>query len=518
MIGTLAATTVLATGTIASPRLVRACASDSVLRIRRRGPFMTFDPADCWGEDAVIASNLLAPLMRFRPRSNPADLWMVVKHLAADLVRVDDRTYRFTLRIGDTWSGAGAISAADVKCSLERVAGLEVDPAQRIDCANGGFWGNLQAVDVDGALTGSIRLRVRDDSFMLDNLAAASGCIVSQAYVAACPGRKFTLDPGHTSGRYKLTELDPGLRAVLTCDPGWHGDPAVIGRAEFIVIADDDTAQLACRNGQIDVYDATESVLGNGGAALDKLGDAGRLLAAPTSSVTYLAMNTLAGPLARPELRKAIQLGLDRAAIGKIYYGDLDPVQATGLIPQGWPGRPAEALAESNPTEARRLIESIKADGTTLTFPVWDGVRARAAAMIGDQLKQLGLAIEVRPIPPDPAAVRQIFASGAADLALFNASVYPGGPLAPFLRFAKEQPATPHPNIYASEDYDALLAKATEGGVTEDLLAAMQHRLVDDGVLLPVVENAHFWWLRAGLQPAFAPDGGIGNLGDWTQE
>ena len=51
----------------------RSDCSKPALRIRVSRDFQTFDPADAWGEDAIITRNLLAPLVRFKKRKGSED-------------------------------------------------------------------------------------------------------------------------------------------------------------------------------------------------------------------------------------------------------------------------------------------------------------------------------------------------------------------------------------------------------------------------------------------------------------
>ena len=133
---------------LALPHLaLAACGDNRILRIRREADFATFDPANVSGEDEVIALNLFAPLVRYKKRKDNTSAWEWQKHMVGKIGTCggSDRSYRFDVRKGETWSEGGDVTAEDVKFSFERIAGL-TNP--KIAANNRALWGNLDKVIV----------------------------------------------------------------------------------------------------------------------------------------------------------------------------------------------------------------------------------------------------------------------------------------------------------------------------------------------------------------------------------
>src|SRR5262249_46653220 len=132
----------------------------------------------------------------------------------------------------------------------------------------------------------------------------------------------------------------------------WKGDPAAVEGAELIVIVDDVAAQKAWKERAIDFYQASRDFLYR--VPADLASDRGQLVRIPTSRVVYIGMSA-SGALRNRELRRAVQLGVNPAEVGRVAYGYAETRPATGLVPLGWADWNREARYRYRPDEAARL-------------------------------------------------------------------------------------------------------------------------------------------------------------------
>ena len=495
----------LAASVLAAP-IVRASAdscSDKPLRIRVRRNFQTFDPADAWGDDAVVARNILAPLVRYK-RANANSDWEWQKHLVTSITEQDHRTIPFDLR-SETWGGSDDITADDVAFSFERIAGLT---KPQIPSANRIVWSKLDKVESRSSRSAIIRLKQDEPDFILNNLASVAGCVVNKKQVDAMSGGGFKLDPGRTSGRYRICSLSSNDRVLLGKEDNWKGDPVAISAALFIVIVDDDAAQAAWRAGEIDVYEASRDVLDRVPANLQR--DRGRAYRASTSRVVYLGM-TSNGALRNPALRRAVQIGVNPAEVGRIAYGSADTRLATGLVPQGWIGWSREPRYRYQPDEAQRLTgQAGAAVQLRMLFPP-DPVLTRVAFAVQTALAQVGMRVDLVSMPNYVETLERL-SVGAADLAVFMGPPPSLNPSSVFNRFGSKQGLA----FYANADYDTLLSRSAAQNDRAEALQSLNNKLIDDGAVAPLVEDHSLWLVGSDFTPAFGPDGDVGDLGEWT--
>lgn len=474
---------------------VHAARSDCgspALRIRVSRDFETFDPADARGEDTIIACNLLAPLVRYKKHVE-GQPWEWERHIVESISDGNPRQYKFKLR-EEAWLDSSAVSAEDVAFSYQRIAsGLG-------NARNRRRWSALQSVDLVDSHTATIKLRSDCPDLLTTVLPGIAGCVVNKPHVAGLSEGRFRLDPGQTSGRYELCEVTPGVSAKLTRDQSWKGDKVEIDSAEFIVIRDDSTAQEMWNSGKIDVYRP-------GPDALQKIIAEHRpVYRAATSRICMLVLNQQ-GKLANPELRRAIQLAVDRTGVGLNAYFDTDPAIATGLIPRGWPGWSKELLVPYDPAEASRLAARNPSD--TLRIAVLPNpFFTRMGQQVKTDLEKIGMSSEV--MEQEPAAFWTAIATNRADIVIARATPQTWGTLAVFEDFLTDSQLAWN----RDKQFDKMVAEVSSKPSGEAILA-LQKSLVDAGIVAPLVDDRAAYLLRENIRPSFDPEGEVGDLGSW---
>lgn len=474
----------------------QANCSNPALRVRVRREFRSFDPADARGEDGIITRNLLAPLVRFT-KSQGSDQWRWQRHIVEKISEADPKRYEFTLR-EEGWRDASSVSAEDVAYSFERIAGLNGGLG---DANNRQSWAGLKSVDIANQLSAAIVLQSDRPDLLTTTLPGVAGCVVNKSYVRGLSSGRFTFDPGPTSGRYDLCDVVPGDYAKLIKDQDWKGDKVEVESAIFRVIKDDRAAKEMFLAGQIDVYRPDLDVL------KVAVAQGQPVTRAATSRTSILVLNQN-GALGNFELRRAIQLGVDRRAVGLAAYQDEEAPFATGLIPDGWSGWSKEPLVAFDPDEAARIVASNPLSETLRIATFSDQALLSMAHQVRQDLARIGLRSEV--IPPEDGAWLAI-SNNAADILVTLTAPQTFGSLEMFSYFTTASDL----RWNANPEFDKMFETAVMQPNSE-FLFQLQSLLVSSGVVVPMVDDQAAYVVSSRVVPAFNPDGHVGDIGSWT--
>ncbi|WAX94916.1 ABC transporter substrate-binding protein [Aminobacter sp. NyZ550] len=476
----------------------RADCSNPTLRLRVRREFRSFDPADARGEDGIITRNLLAPLVRFAKRQG-SDQWRWERHLVDSISDSDPKRYTFTLR-DEGWRNASSVSAEDVAFSFARIAGLN---GGLRDANNRQSWAGLKSVDISGQRSAAIVLESERPDLLTTTLPGVAGCVVNKSYVSGLSSGRFTFDPGPTSGRYDLCDVVPGDYAKLIKDRDWKGDGVEVESAIFRVIRDDKAAKEMFLAGQIDVYRPDLDVL------KVVVAEGQQVTRAATSRTSILVLNQ-DGPLANFELRRAIQLAVNRRAVGLAAYQDEGAQVATGLIPEGWTGWSNEPLVAFDPDEAARIVAANPPSDTLRIATFADQTLMSMALQVQQDLTRIGLRSEVIPPPPDNGAWLAI-GNKTADILVTLTAPQTFGALQTFSFFTTASGL----RWNANPEFDKMFETAVMQPSSE-FLFKLQSLLVNSGVVVPMVDDHATYVVSSKVTSAFNPDGQVGDLGSWA--
>jgi peptide/nickel transport system substrate-binding protein len=201
---------------------------------------------------------------------------------------------------------------------------------------------------------------------------------------------------GVGSGPYRLEEHDGKNLRLAVNDRYWDG-ASHFHRIELALIADPAARLAALRSGQIDYASGISAT----GAKAERANRAIRLRRGDTANSNALsfAMNQHLAPFDNPDVRRAVRLAADRTAlVRKVLLG----LGSTGedLIGKGLPGY-AGGTRERDVAEAKRLFARAKVDSLTLRAADTVPGFVAAAKLLGQQLKEAGVDLDVQQVPAD---------------------------------------------------------------------------------------------------------------------
>ncbi|MFD8738464.1 ABC transporter substrate-binding protein [Streptomyces sp. NPDC059618] len=234
--------------------------------------------------------------------------------------------YACTLRQGLEFSNGDAITAKDVKFSIDRARAIKADSGVA------GLLSTIDTVETRGDREVIFHLKIADATFPFKLSTPVAGIISSKNYEKDHLRDGFSVDG---SGPYTVkieSKDDTVTRAVFTKNPHYTGQLKVKNNAvELRSFADADTMGVALDKGDIDLM--TRSMTPD---QINKLDNASggniNLNEMPGLEIRYLAFNTDAPSVKSTAVRQAMAQVINRGElISKVYGSQAEPLYS--LVP-----------------------------------------------------------------------------------------------------------------------------------------------------------------------------------------
>lgn len=298
--------------------------------------------------------------------------------------------------------------------------------------------------------------------------------------------------------------------ARLTRNPNFHAAATVSLEAADVRAVDAEAAIRRFNRG------ATDLVVGG---SLEGLGTArvtarreSLLLEQPRAALLLL-VNYRRPPLSDQRVRRALVLGIDRAALGQSFFGSQAAAEVRGLAPGNIAGyRPPEAVWAGQPfvgrqEDARRLLAEAGVDSLaeplTLTVAIGDSdAEARLMELVARDMAALGITLRLE--RRDPAAHRRAIAEGGFDLALLRRETPIDSPLPFLLPFQCNR----NRHGVCIPEADRLLADSWKAPSRSERLAALaaaERLWAEDGAAIGLVQPLG-WSLVSPRITGFSPN------------
>ncbi len=347
------------------------------------------------------------------------DSGLVVRHLFSGLVKLDnnlesvpdlaesiavsadERTYTFKLRPGITFADGTAITAEDVRWSIERatdpatgpiVAPTYLDDIQGVNEKVSGAASSLSGLKVVDDQTLEITLREPSALFLL-KLTHPPSFVVDRRAVAR-GGDWFEQPNG--SGPFSIEQWDRRRRLELVPNLRYYGAAVKLDRITFLLGAEGSNSLGLYENDQIDQTEI-------GSYSLDRINDPSdplnnELRITPQLSLNYVGFNTALAPFDDPKVREAFTLLIDRVRLAEVSYNGT-VVAARGILPPGMPGAQPEDLPEprADIARAKQLLAESSYGGAEGLPPMVGYTSGGGVGLLAQIAKdELGIEIEIR--------------------------------------------------------------------------------------------------------------------------
>lgn len=359
----------------------------------------TLDPAIGydWQNWSIIKS-LFDGLMDYEPGTTT-----LVPDLAESYeISEDGRTFTFRLRDGVTFHNGRALTAADIKYSIERAVNPETQsPGQGFFATIEGFeaMASGEATELSGITTPDDRTVVfrlsRPDATFLHVMAINFSFAVPKEAVEEY-GTDFGQNPVGT-GAYKLAEWTLGQRLVLEKNPDYYREGVpYLDRITFEIGQEPTVALLRLQRGEVDI-------LGDGippaqfvqvmsdPANEDLIVEGGQL------HTGYVTMNVTQPPFDKVEVRQAVNMAINKDRVVRIINNRAVP--ANQPLPPAMPGYAEDYEGYPyDPTRAKSLLaEAGYPNGFDTELYVMNvDPNPRIAQAIQQDLAAIGIRAEIK--------------------------------------------------------------------------------------------------------------------------
>jgi peptide/nickel transport system substrate-binding protein len=345
------------------------------------------------------------PLITYK-RSEGREGTELIPGVAEELPTIseDGRTYELTLRKGLSYSDGTRAKASDFEHTIKRVLNLEsggsgfflaIEGAQEY-VENGKADADIPGIQTNDR-TGEISIRLIEPDGTFSNALAMN-------FAGLVPGdtpfENLTKDPPPGIGPYKITESVPNRQFVLEKNDRFNIPGISKGNVEKIT-----TVIVSSRARQ------TQDVISG---ELDYMRDppppdlkpevkakyADRYEEHVTNSTYYVFMNSREPPFDKKEVREAVNYGIDKPALARLFAGEMTP--GCSFLPPGVPGYDQALDVEDCPwgdpneppdlERARQMIKDAGAEGADVT--VWGDTfdpHDELAQAYADMLNKMGL-------------------------------------------------------------------------------------------------------------------------------
>jgi peptide/nickel transport system substrate-binding protein len=333
----------------------------------------------------------------------------LVPGLAQDLpdVSEDGLTYKLTLREGLEYSDGSPVKASDFEHTIKRVLNLEsggsafflgIEGAEDY-VKNGKPDADIAGIDADNS-TGEITIRLTAPDGTFSNVLAMN-------FAGLVPGdtpfKNLTKDPPPGVGPYVITESVPNRQFVMKRNTRFHIPGIPAGKIDTLttkIVKSLARQAQSVTDGDLD-YMQDPPPADMKPEIRQKYSD--RYEEYVTVSTFYFFMNTRTPPFDDPKVRQAVNYGVDKPGLARIYAGEMQP--GCSFLPPGMPGSDdtldvtdcpwGDPNKPPNLEKARQLIEEAGADGARVT--VWgnsDDPTPLVTQAYADMLTKIGLRAE----------------------------------------------------------------------------------------------------------------------------
>ncbi|MDR1703979.1 MAG: ABC transporter substrate-binding protein [Clostridiales bacterium] len=383
---------------------------------------------------SLIFEKLFILDAELRPVHNPA-------LLTGSAVSADGKTWTLDVRQDARWQDGSAITAEDVRFSIEYLKNTSPMDAVYKECAQ-----NILSAQVSG---GSVRVNLIQPYAQMGYMLRFP-IIPSGYYRNAGEASDKQMNPVG-SGPYKLDGRDM-LQISLTASEQPTGGAAYIQNIKVIITASDEDDVNAFIQGVTDAAPVTSSGWSAARAASQNFYETEYV----SGYFDFIGFNFQNPAVAKRETRLAVAHALPYADILQTVYKNAAVLAPTPISPASWLHDEMVAHYEYNTQAASDYLRAAELAGTELRVLVnsENAERVRTAELLARNLAMIGAAVDLRSLPWDEYV--QALQNGDFDIFLGGYKLQ----TAPDLGFMLHSESEANYQRYQNANMDGFLAEA----------------------------------------------------------
>ena len=467
-----------------------------ILRVRINADIKNLDPARRYTQwDDVVSKTLFSGLVTYSPNS-----YEIKNDLAEEFEFSEDgKEIYFKLHEGVQFNeGKGEVTAEDVKFSYERFLDPDTASTYKDD------WLQLDHVEVIDKYEGKIILKDSFAPLEKTTLPINSGVIVPKDYVEEVGLDKFTTKV-IGSGPYYIADWQPDQKVVVKRNTDYFGEEPYWDEIHFMVIKDDQSAEMALKAGEIDFGEV--SPMSAEAIREDKNYD---LTDNMDLDYKWIGMNVEHPKLQDINVRRAIRYAVNVPEMLDVAYdGQYD--KANSFIAPGLLGHWEKAPEYKRDIEkAKDLMKEAGVESLDLRLDIVDEAEFRAWAEVAQEnLKEININLEIVPLEYGTYWEAGVGEKGK-DLELFSAAFQmQPDPSWATMWFTSDQVGIWNWMRWRSEDFDTLHKKGLtvmDEKEREEIYIEMQEIMDEDAIAIWVTHGKSFYAYNPNkIIPAMSP-------------
>jgi peptide/nickel transport system substrate-binding protein len=317
-------------------------------------------------------------------------------------VSEDGKTYTFALRDDVTFTNGEEFTAEDAKFSIDAV---KKDWTVSLKSA-------MEVVDTVEAVSPT-ELKValgRPSNDWLYRMTTRVGAMFDQKGTANLATKPIGTGP------YQLEKWKRGDSITLTRNEDYWGEAPHFEKVAFRYFADPTALNNAFLSDTIDVIGTvqTPESLGQFEGSTDY-----QMIEGTTNGEVLLSMNNGRGPLKDKQLRQAVRYAIDNEALLETCWAGRGELIGSMVPPTDPWYEDLTGMYETDPEQARQLIEKANYDGQTLRLRVPSLPYAVSCGqVVKSQLEQVGLKVKLEQLEFPAAWLSSVFTNADYDMSI----------------------------------------------------------------------------------------------------
>lgn len=308
----------------------------------------------------------------------PASDGSIVPALAESYeISEDGKTYTFTIREGVSFHNGNPMDIHDVEFSLNKMAG------KLGDAPTEGLFENIEKIEVLDDKKIAIHLGKPDSSFIY---------YMKEAIVPD-ENKDHLTEVAIGTGPYQVGEYQKEQKLVLTKNENYWGEKAEIPKVSILVSPNAETNFLKLLSGEINFLTEIDS------KRLEELKEF-TIASGPRNLCLILALNNQEKPFDDVEVRKAIDLAIDKEKIVQLAMNGHGTVIETNMSPVMKKFLWEEKGEKANPARAKEILEKrgLLPMHFTIKVPNSSKMYLDTAQALREQLKEAGIQVDLETI------------------------------------------------------------------------------------------------------------------------